>query len=487
MELNKIKQRLELALSPVEPPTLEEVLEHVSRRGVLRGPADWVFPAWMLYIEYVVEKIIEMFPLSEEEKRELLDFRDTIKRLLLEAQKQAKEKLTALYKAVAEGNYKLKNGKLFTPDGTWAYVIRNSTLHIPIHNVTAKTCFPDVLKLLHERLKLFQLGWRASDEGNDKGRPAMGTAQPWQLISWVSVRFGKLYIYVSSVNLTREGISVLIRGVAKSWRQELNKNEAIDLVASHFKRGEWAPLLTMWLGDGQADRNRVLRSDYEIVIITKEPWRLSNRIGKRKALVATGKEAFTKLKEAAGIYGVLLHLSKSHKWMEIKLATDDVLRITHKLKSKKRSIDVLREAYRRNNGEITIEQFSQTKKPKNNAIVVAGVVMHIALLTTRKGTLIAKYSTHNIRKALAAAERLESAGLKPNVVKSGPKYTVYIATADLLRLAEQDENIKKAIALYLTEKVKNGTPMQRETAEKFLKRHPLFLLITSSSSRSRNR
>ena len=206
--MNKIKQRLELALSPVEPPTLEEVLEHVSRRGVLRGPADWVFPAWMLYIEYVVEKIIEMFPLSEEEKRELLDFRDTIKRLLLEAQKQAKEKLTALYKAVAEGNYKLKNGKLFTPDGTWAYVIRNSTLHIPIHNVTAKTCFPDVLKLLHERLKLFQLGWRASDEGNDKGRPAMGTAQPWQLISWVSVRFGKLYIYVSSVNLTREGISV---------------------------------------------------------------------------------------------------------------------------------------------------------------------------------------------------------------------------------------------------------------------------------------
>jgi hypothetical protein len=109
------------------------------------------------------------------------------------------------------------------------------------------------------------------------------------------------------------------------------------------------------------------------------------------------------------------------------------------------------------------------------------------LLTTRKGTLIAKYSTHNIGKALAAAERLESAGLKPNVVKSGPKYTVYIATADLLRLAEQDENIKKAIALYLTEKVKNGTPMQRETAEKFLKRHPLFLLITSSSSRSRNR
>jgi len=51
MELNKIKQRLELALRPVEKPTLEEVLEQVSRRGVLRGPVDWVLPAWMLYVE----------------------------------------------------------------------------------------------------------------------------------------------------------------------------------------------------------------------------------------------------------------------------------------------------------------------------------------------------------------------------------------------------------------------------------------------------
>jgi hypothetical protein len=99
-----IKERLELALRPAEPPTLEEVLEEVSTHGVLRGPVDWVFPAWMLYVEYATRKIAETFQLSEEEKRELLDFRDTLKRHLLEAQKQAKEKLTALYKAVAEGN-----------------------------------------------------------------------------------------------------------------------------------------------------------------------------------------------------------------------------------------------------------------------------------------------------------------------------------------------------------------------------------------------
>jgi hypothetical protein len=35
----------------------------------LRGPAGWVFPGWMLYIEYATQKIAETFPSSEEEKR----------------------------------------------------------------------------------------------------------------------------------------------------------------------------------------------------------------------------------------------------------------------------------------------------------------------------------------------------------------------------------------------------------------------------------
>jgi len=122
MDRNEIKERLELALRPAEPPTLEEVLEQVSTRGVLRGPVDWVFPAWMLYVEYATQRIIETFPLSEEEKRQLLDFTDTLKRLLREAWIQTKEKLTALHKAVAEGMYRVEGNKLYAPDGTWMYV-----------------------------------------------------------------------------------------------------------------------------------------------------------------------------------------------------------------------------------------------------------------------------------------------------------------------------------------------------------------------------
>ena len=471
----EIKERLELALRLVEkPPTIEEVLEQVSTHGVLRGPVDWVFPAWMLYVEYATQRIIETFQLSEEEKRQLFHFRDTLKRLLLEAQRQAKEKLTVLYKAVVEGTYRVEGKRLYAPDGTWMYVSGYSAslmLRISIHGVTAKTRFPDVLKLPLERLELFQLGWRASDEGETDGRPFMGTTQPWQVFAWVAVRYGELYTYVASTILTREGTGVEIRIKAKSWGQRWSKDEAVDLVASHLKHGEWAPLLTMWLGDGEARRREVLHGKYKVVVAAKEPWRLGISAGTRKALVASGKEAFVKLREAAGAYGVLLDLLKAHKWIEVKLAADDGFRAAYKLKAEKRSIDVLRETYGQINGEISIEQFSQVDRQRRSAVAVAGVVMYLHLVDS---SLLARCYVRDVRRALAIAERLESAGLKPNVVKTDARYMVYITTADLLKLAERDEAVRRAVALYLAEKVKNGTPRQKEIAEKILKRNPLF-------------
>jgi len=112
ISIDEPRRRLELALRPAEPPTVEEVLEQVSRHGVLRGPVDWAFPAWMLYVEYATQEIIKTFRLSEEEGSQLLDFRDAMRRLLLEAWTQAKEKLTTLYKAVAEGTYRVEGNQL---------------------------------------------------------------------------------------------------------------------------------------------------------------------------------------------------------------------------------------------------------------------------------------------------------------------------------------------------------------------------------------
>jgi len=116
MDISKTKQRLELALRPAEPPALEEVLEEVSTRGVLRGPVDRVFPAWILYVEYATQKIAETLQLTEEERSQLFGFRDTLKQLLREAWMQAKAKLTALYKTVAEGTYRLEEKRLYAPN-----------------------------------------------------------------------------------------------------------------------------------------------------------------------------------------------------------------------------------------------------------------------------------------------------------------------------------------------------------------------------------
>ena len=476
MDISEIKQRLELAVSVKKPPTIEEVLEEVSTHGVLRGPVDWVFPAWMLYVEYATQMIAETFRLTEEERSQLLDFRDTVKRLLLEAWMQAKKKLTALHKAVAEDTYRLERNRLYAPDGTWIYVRENLTPHITIHGVSVSAHFPDLLKLPRERLELLQLGWRASDESNKKGRPYMSTAQPWRVFAWVATRYGKLQMYVNSANLTREGVSVLVHLRANSWRQRWSKDEAIDLVASHLRRGEWAPMLTAWLGDGQAERRKVLRSKYQLVIIAKEPWKLGISIGTEKALVATSKEAFVKLRKVADIYGELLDLLKAHKWIDIKLATDDDFRAAYKRHglgvSKRRSIDMLREAYGRNNGETPTEQFSQADRLRRGAVVVAGIVMYLHLVSG--GSLFARRYIRDVGKALAIAERLESAGLRPNIVRADSYYVVYITTTDLLKLAEKDEAIRRTVALYLAEKAKNGTPRQKEIAEKILKRHPLF-------------
>ena len=455
MDINEIKQRLELALRPVEkPPTIEEVLEQVSTHGVLRGPVDWVFPGWMLYVEYAAERIAEMFQLSEGEKRWLFHFRDAIKRLLLEAQRQAEAKLTSIYKAVVESTYKIEGNRLYAPDGVWMYA-EVFTPRILIRGVSALARFPDLLKLPRERLELLQLGWRASDESNNNGRPVMGTTQPWQVFAWATVRCGEIYIQINSVNLTREGVSVTVHLKANSWRQKRSKAEAVDLVISHLRSGERAPLLTMWLGDGKARWRRIGR---EVAISTKEPQRLGRTLGEYEAIVAKGREAFVRLMEVADTYGALLELLKAHKWIYVKKAV-----------AKKRSIDLLKEAYGGNTATAP-----EGEEFRIGDVIIMNVPMRLELVNGNGGSLVAQYFTRDLEKALAIAGRLESAGLRPNVVRSNSKYTVYIGTADLAKLAERNETLRKAVAKYLAEKAKNGTPRQRELAEKILKRRPIF-------------
>jgi hypothetical protein len=478
----EIKERLELALRPAEPPTLEEVLEQVSRRGVLRGPVDWVFPAWMLYVEYATQKIAETFPLSEEERNQLFHFRDAMKRLLREAWMQAKEKLVVLYKAVAENVYRVEGKRLYAPDGTWMY-LNKTVFGITIRAVSVETYFPDVLKLPHEKLKLFQLGWRASDEGNNGNRPFIGTTQPWQVFAWSAVRYGRLHLHIAKINITREGVSVTINVRSKSWKQEWDKERATELVVEHLKSDTWEPLLAMWLGDGESRRGEVLKGSYKIVVAHKNPEKLGPRFGVRKALVASGRKTFEKLKSAAGTYGLLLDLLQSHKWINLKLTDTDFK--TNYLRRQRRlnKLKMLDKSTLPSSEHLyeKITSFADSTDTQNNSnqinngnVIIAGVKMSLNLIYSRFGTLLAKRLFKDVGQALLVVEMFEGMGLRPNIHRAGSFYAVYVSTTDLVRLAEKDESVRRSIVSYLINKMRNGTPKQRETAKKILERYPVF-------------
>jgi hypothetical protein len=141
-----------------------------------------------------------------------------------------------------------------------------------------------------------------------------------------------------------------------------------------------------------------------------------------------GQRGVFKAQGVGYVYGELLDLLKAHKRIYIKLATDDGFRAAYKL-NRKRGIDKLREAYRQNNGETPTVSHAEANKP--GAVIVAGVAMYLQLVSGRGGSLLAKRYVRDVEKALAIAGRLESAGLRPNVVPVGSHYMVYIATADL--------------------------------------------------------
>ncbi len=70
-----------------------------------------------------------------------------------------------------------------------------------------------------------------------------------------------------------------------------------------------------------AKLKKVLHDKYHLVIAAKESQKLGIDMGRRLALVTTGRESYLKLRESAGIYGVLLDVLRTHKWIDVKLAS----------------------------------------------------------------------------------------------------------------------------------------------------------------------
>jgi hypothetical protein len=314
MDRNKIKERLELALKPTKPPTLEEVLEQVSRYGVLRGAIDWIFMAWMLYVEYAAERIAKAFQLSERERSQLFGFRDAMKQLLSEAWMRTKEKLTTLYEAIAEDRYKIESrrltSRLVAGDGVIHIYNQMYTLILKPHIVYAE--FPPLLRNLRE----LQIGWVASDEGRNHTTPRMGTSQPWQLYAWLATRPGKTAVWINHIAIVKNGISIGVTAEARDWTEQLSRVSALAYVISEFKKGNWTPFTTAWLGDGGITWSDIRRSNYRIrlSIEQKVAEKLGLEVHKNLVLMASGRDSYLKLWSAfPDDYRRLLTHLNSHK------------------------------------------------------------------------------------------------------------------------------------------------------------------------------
>ncbi|AET33710.1 hypothetical protein [Pyrobaculum ferrireducens] len=406
--LTKLRERCGIALRGGPPPTLEAVLEESARRGVLYGNAATLFKKWRLYMRYVGEAVPEALSLPVDKATQFRQFVDGLIQLLDKAEKQAREKLAGICKAVEEGRVKIKSGKTVShicAGGVCIHAHSTSApvFKLPLHDISAKLYFPSI-GLGPEEVEAFQLGWRASDEATEGRRPEMGTTKPWQLLAWLAVRSGVVRIYLHYVHVNASGLSLETYAVARDWEQRWSKEEAQRLAVEAIQRGDYRPLLTWFLGDGVA-RWENLRLYLAGAILGGFRRDVAKRgsYATREISTAVAKA----LLENAGIYGRLLEVLRSHKWEYLK----------------------------------TLASYKPPLSP--TYVTVRGVEMRLHLSAR---TLYAERRLASEEEARRTAERLAP---HASIYKDRNRYVVYIPWSGLKELMQKDPALGRAVVDYL--------------------------------------
>ncbi|MGC9051816.1 hypothetical protein, partial [Pyrobaculum sp.] len=364
---------------------------------------------WRLYMRYVGDAVPEALSLPADKATQFRQFVDGLIQLLDKAEKQAREKLAGICKAVEEGRVEvIERSKAVSHICDGGVCIHTQltgapVFKLPLHDISAKLYFPSI-GLGPEEVEAFQLGWRASDEATEGRRPEMGTTKPWQLLAWLAVRSGVVRIYLHYVHVNASGLSLETYAVARDWEQRWSKEEAQRLAVEAIQRGDYRPLLTWFLGDGVA-RWENLRLYLAGAILGGFRRDVAKRgsYATREISTAVAKA----LLEDAGIYGRLLEVLRSHKWEYLK----------------------------------TLASYKPPLNP--TYVTVRGVEMRLHLSAR---TLYAERRLASEEEARRTAERLAP---HASIYKDRNRYVVYIPWSGLKELIQKDPALGKAVVDYL--------------------------------------
>ena len=432
---DELRRRLETALAPQKPPTIEEVLAEIGRRGVLSGGLDRVVDGYKTYVSYITGKALEVFNLGDRVAKALQSFSRDLTTILDRVREESRRVLGEIRREMERGR---------TPDRVKVVEYEGHvSFYVYLQKQSAYSHFPDLLKISKEELEKFQIGWRASDEAAVGGLAAMGTTQPWQVFAWLATRPGDVKIEVGTIILTRRGPSLMFSLTSLDWEQKWDKLNAVRQAVKYIQQGEYRPLLTWWLGDGSVKWSFVEKRHYKLRIAVGEEVKkvlLPELAGyaereEHYIYIRGGKALFKKLIEAAGRYGEWLEILGPHKWLYLKAV--------YKPRKKR-----------------TKPTYAGGRRVRGVIEPVPGVVMKLLVVFNEGGALWATKYTATREEAEKLATMLRASGLAPRIVKQGAGYMVYLPTNEVRKIAS--ENARKTILHFLEEKLRHATSQRHK-------------------------
>jgi hypothetical protein len=285
--------------------------ELYSRTQLAQSQLGILFSGQKKYFYETAESIIHGLDLPADKANMLRDFAEKAINLLDKAYPQAETKLQKLQKALESNNVKVELGPRakktlhITPEGEeWhvsAHRIDERWLFgLPIYRINTESTFPDILNLPDKNLLYLQAGWRASDECDIKGAPAMTTTQPWHVFAWSTVRYGAMRIYLAGLSLNKYDVTIKWNLKSSAWKQQWRGKQGKKESQQVAKRDPLG-MLAWYLGDGKRHRfilKYMIGNDEKY-----EPRELVQQM--IQAAYQTG-------------YGKLLDLLDSEKWQALK-------------------------------------------------------------------------------------------------------------------------------------------------------------------------